>query len=586
MQIRKVICTVMGHVDHGKTTILDRIRNTAVAKSEPGLITQAIGVSIIPIEAIRKICGKLLDALNVKITVPGLLFIDTPGHAAFTALRKRGGSLADIAILVVDINEGSMPQTVECIEILKAFKTPFVVAANKIDLIPGWKKQSDLLLENIEKQDARVIGEFEGKLYELVAKLNEFGFNADRFDRVRDYTREVAIVPISAATGEGIPELLMVLIGLAQRYLEESLKCDLDGPAKGTVLEVKEEKGVGITVDAIIYDGHLKINDTLLIAGLDDVIVTKVRALLEPAPLAELRLGKKFQRVKEVKAATGVKIVAPMLERAVAGMPLRSCNPEEVDAVKEELMKEVEEVLIETEKVGVIVKADSLGSLEAVAKLLREKGIPIKRGSVGEISRKDVAEAIANLGVDPLYGVILGFNVGVAKDVSIPSQIKVITSDIIYKLVEKLEEWQEAVRKAEEEKEFAKLVRPCKVEILRGYVFRQSNPAIVGVSVIEGVLRPNTPMMRVDGKSVGYVKGIQSEGQNVEKAEKGKQVAISLPDVIVGRQVKEGDILLSDVPEDDFRKLKRLKKFLSKEEIELLKEIAQIKRKTNPVWGI
>ena len=193
MAIRKILVTVVGHVDHGKTTLLDTIRHTTVAAAEKGGITQAVGVTIVPLATIKKICGKLLEVLKQKITVPGLLCIDTPGHAAFTSLRKRGGSLADIAILVVDINEGFKPQTLESMEILKAHKVPFIVAANKIDLIPYWKyDQKKLLLENINELDYQIQGEFEKRLYGLVGQFQEHDLQAERFDRVSDYTKQLA----------------------------------------------------------------------------------------------------------------------------------------------------------------------------------------------------------------------------------------------------------------------------------------------------------------------------------------------------------------------------------------------------------
>jgi translation initiation factor 5B len=290
MATRKVLVTVVGHVDHGKTSLLDKIRRSAVTSGEAGAITQAIGVSIIPIETIKKICGKLLDALGDKITVPGLLTIDTPGHAAFTSLRKRGGSLADIAILVIDINEGFKPQTIESIEILKSNKVPFIVATNKIDLLPGWKyDENKNLLQNISELGHQEQGEFEKKMYEIVGKFGELGIQAERFDRVSDYTKQVALVPLSAHTGQGIPELLMVLTGLAQKYLEQSLQVEIEGNAKGTILEVKEEKGLGTTVDTIIYNGALKVNDNLIIGNIGEPIVVKVRALLEPVELSEMR---------------------------------------------------------------------------------------------------------------------------------------------------------------------------------------------------------------------------------------------------------------------------------------------------------
>ena len=582
--IRSPVCSVIGHVDHGKSSILDKIRGTAIVASEAGKITQAIGASIIPIDVIKKVSGPLLEKLKMKFTIPGLLFIDTPGHAAFVNLRKRGGSLADIAILVVDINEGFKPQTRECIDILKQYKTPFVVSANKIDLISGWQDKEGSLLEVIKQQGESVQKKLDTKLYEIVGKLSELGFNSERFDRVSDYTKEIAIIPTSAKTGSGLPELLMVITGLAQRFLEKCLECNVAGFAKGTILEVKEEKGKGKTLDVIVYDGCLKVNDMIVIGGVEKPIVTKVRALFEPAALAEMRDKKsKFKPVKEVKAATGVKIAAPNVEEAVAGMPIRSSDEANLEAIKKEVQSIVEEVLIETEKNGIIIKADSLGSLEALTHLLQEKNIPIRKGSIGNIIKKDMSDAESNYEEDPLLAVILGFNV--KTEAEAPEHVKVITSDIIYKIIENFEKWQEEEKKRQEAGELDTLVRGVKIEIMRGYVFRQNNPAIVGVDVLAGILKTNTPLMK-DGRELTKVKSMQHEQENIEKAERGKQVAVSLPGVTIGRQIHEGDILYSCIPEKDFRKIKGLKKYLKQGEIEVLKEIASIMRKDNPTWGI
>ncbi|MCI0613156.1 translation initiation factor IF-2, partial [bacterium] len=298
--IRQPIVAIMGHVDHGKTSLLDKIRGTGIAAREAGGITQAIGASILPLKTVQQICGNLLEQLKLKLTIPGLLFIDTPGHAAFVNLRKRGGNLADIAILVIDVNEGLMPQTKESIEILKHSKTPFIIAANKIDMIEGWRQKPGSFLQNLSLQSAETQRKFETKLYEVVAQVFELGIQADRFDRVSDYTKTAAVVPVSAKTGEGIPELLMLLTGLAQKYLEQSLKIEENGPAKGTIMEVKEQKGLGTVLDVIVYDGNLKVNDQILVGTLDEPIQAKIKALFEPEPNVEMREKKaKFKPVKE-----------------------------------------------------------------------------------------------------------------------------------------------------------------------------------------------------------------------------------------------------------------------------------------------
>ena len=586
--LRQLIITVMGNVDSGKTQLLDTIRNTAIVESEPGKITQCIGCSQIPVEVIKRISGNLLIKSKIEIKIPGFLIIDTPGHSAFTNLRKRGGNLADIAILVIDVNEGLKLQTEECIEILKNYKTPFVVALNKIDLMSGWRPNPEAgILENIQKQNEDVMLRLEKKLYEIVGRLSELGFNSERFDRVEDYTKQIAMIPISAKTQEGLPELLMVMTGMSQRFLEANLKVDVGGFAKGTVLEVKEEKGLGKTIDVIIYDGSLSRNDTIVIGSLGEPVVSKAKAMFIPLPLAEMRDKKaKFSSVKSVSAAIGVKISGPEMDNVVAGMPLRSCAQADIELVKDELRKEVREVIIETDNQGIVIKADSLGSLEALIQLLREKNIEIKKASIGNISKKDISDAEISYEKDPTYAAVLGFNADLMPDVKVHQNVKVISNNVIYKLIEDFEKWQLETKKLLESGQLEYLYRPCKIKFLRGYIFRQSNPAVVGVEVLAGTLKSGVSLMKKDGAPITNVKSIQLEQETIEKADKGKQIAVSLPDVVVGRQIHEEDILYSVIPEEQFRKFKELKKYLTQEEIAVLKEIAEIMRNQNPMWGI
>jgi translation initiation factor 5B len=592
-QTRSLICTFMGHVDSGKSSLQDKIRDTSIIKGEAGGITQAIGASIIPLSTIKQKCGPLLKAANLNITIPGLLFIDTPGHAAFTNLRKRGGSLADVAVLVIDINDGIMPQTKEAIEILKANKTPFVVAANKIDKLSGWRSDPDsLLLKNISLQGETTRGYLNNKLYELIGKFyDDFGFESERFDRVTNPAKQLSIVPVSAMTGEGLPELLMMLIGLAQKYLTASLNLNLEGPGKGTILEVKETSGLGTTIDVILFDGHLKRGDNIVVGGLDGPIKTKIKALLEPAKHADMMDKKsKYTQVQKVEAATGVKISAPDLNNVVAGMPIQSYAGEEFfEKVKEEVQELVEDILIETEEEGLILKADTLGSLEALTVLFQEKGLSIRKATLGDISKKDIVEALSNKEEDELLGVIIGFNVNISHDISSyasEQEIEIITGNVIYHLLDEYDIWKEKKLKQIESREMDKLTRPFKLQVLDGYVFRQSNPAVFGVEVLQGKLTSNTFVMKVNGDKVDVIKNIQKEKDSVPEAEKGSQVAISLPKVTVGRQINEGDILYSIISEDDFKEFKRFKKLLSEDEKEVLKEIAKIMREKETMWGI
>ncbi|HZX12173.1 MAG TPA: translation initiation factor IF-2 [Candidatus Nanoarchaeia archaeon] len=566
--LRQVIVTILGNVDSGKSKIIETIKKTSILEAEPGKITQSIKAYAVAMSAIQEMCKGMLDASKVK--VPGLLFLDTPGHKAFANLRRRGGSLADIAILVIDVNEGIKPQTLESIEILKAAKTPFVVALNKIDLLPGWQSKREVVVKDIASQPEAVRSALETRLYKIVAELYEQGLNAERFDRVEDYTKQLVMIPVSAKTGEGIPELLVCITGLAQKFLESSLAFESAGPGKGTVLEVVEEKGFGTTLDVMVYDGHVKVSDQIVVGTLQKPVVSKVKALLIPEDGG-------LKQVKEVSAAVGVKVAAPGLGGVIPGMPLLVAN-KEVEKAKVEVMSAVEELTLELDDHGIVVKADALGSLEALLSLLREKGVKIKRASIGPVSKKDVAEAASES--DSLNRVVLAFKVKTSES----DQVRVFSGEVIYTLLEKFEAWLEKEKESVETEKVRNLVWPCKVKILEGYIFHQSNPAIVGVEVLAGRLRPGTPLLKE--KPITTVKGIQHEGKSVNEAKKGQAVAVSLPGVTINRQVKEGDVLYADVPEEHFKALKRLKKYLNDEEVQVLKELAEIKRKENAMWGM
>jgi len=569
MYIRQPIVAVLGHVDHGKTTLLDYIRGSCVAAREAGAITQHIGATEVPIDAIKKLCGNLLKGKKFK--VPGLLFIDTPGHFAFTTLRARGGALADLAVLVIDINEGIMPQTEESIEILRKYRTPFVVAANKIDAITGWKKVDGVISQRLEKQIEATKAEFDEKFYKLVEKLYEKGFSAERYDKIRDFTRNVAIVPISAKTGEGIPELLMILIGLAQKFLEKNLVTE-EKEAEGTVLEVKEEKGLGTTVDAIIYNGIIREGDKIVLGGKNKPIITMVRALLKPKPLDEIRdPSDRFLNVKEAYAACGIKIAAPNLEETFAGAPIKVVKNLEEDIRK---INQEMSIDIETQDEGIILKADAVGSLEAISFILKEKGIAIRKAGVGDISKRDIVEAQTN--ADPLNRVVIGFNVKVLPEVEDKQDVEIITDKVIYHLLDKLDEWIGKRKKEIEEEKRKEITHPGMIKFLPNYTFRVSKPAIIGVRVIAGEIRPGQKLIREDGKPVGKIKSIQKEKKSLSKAIQGMEVAIAIEGATVRRKIKPGQIMFVDISQSEIKKL--LEMDLTPDERDVLEKVIKIKR--------
>lgn len=583
MAIRHPIVSVMGHVDHGKSTILDMIRGTEVVSREAGGITQHIGATDVPIETIYKLCGPLIG--DHKFSVPGLLFIDTPGHYSFVTLRTRGGALADLAVLVIDINEGMKPQTIESINILKKFRTPFLIAANKIDLIPGWRHEKwKTFSEAVAAQDPRVAAELEEKIYNLSGKIfDKCGLSADRFDKITDFTKTVAIVPISGKYGEGLPDLLLMLVGLAQRFLGEDLRTE-EGPGEGTVLEVKEERGIGTAIDSIIYRGTVKVGDQIVVSSVkDEPIVAKIKGLQRPRPLDEIRdPTQRFERAKEVSAAAGIRIIAQGLETAMAGGSIRVVKGN-LEELKDEIRKE-SQIKVELAAEGIIVRGDAIGSLEAFAFEAKQDDLPIRKIDIGNVTRKDVVEA--SHFADPLHRAIFAFNVDInedAKSEALSSGIKIFENDVMYRLLEDYRTWCKERTKEVEVEQRLEIVFPGKMVIMRDHIFRVSKPAIVGVRVLAGRIRPGQGLVRQDGREVGRIKSIRSGEESLKEAIAGAEVAISIDDAIVGRQIDVEDILLVDIPESHAHELANYA--LKQDEIEVLEQLAVIKRKEKPFWG-
>ena len=460
---------VLGHVDSGKTSLLDKIRGTGVQGREAGGITQHIGASFLPIETIKKTCGILYKKLEESENqVPGILVIDTPGHEVFTNLRSRGGSAADIAILVVDVNRGFQPQTNESLKILQNRKVPFVVALNKCDQISGWRKSDSLFISKVLKeQDASIQADLDQKLYDVVGTLSILGYKSEAFYRVKDFKSEIAIVPISARSGVGIPELLSVLVGLTQQYLQKRLSKEEKDP-RGIVLEVKDEVGLGHTANIILIDGTIKKENSIVVAKRDSVIVIKPKALLLPKPLDEMRDPRdKFKPVTQVDAAAGLKIASPDLEGVLPGSTLYvASNKEEIEKFTKLIESEMKSMFIDTETNGIILKCDTIGSLEAIIEMLRRSQVPVAKADIGPVTRRDVIEAKAIKEKDRHLGVVLSFNVRVlpdAKDESEDSHIKVFEDKVIYSLIDNYNAWVEEDSANEEDAIFSELVPVVKI---------------------------------------------------------------------------------------------------------------------------
>jgi len=574
MWIRQPIVGVLGHVDHGKTSLLDRIRGGMVAAREAGGITQHIGATEVPIEEIYRICKDIIGKRTFKI--PGLLFIDTPGHESFSSLRIRGGSIADLAVLVIDIREGIMPQTKESIEVLKKFRTPFVIAANKVDLLEGFSGEKGAFLTSLKNMDQRKAEVLDERIYDLAGQLSRIGISAERFDRISDFTRNFAIIPVSAKTGYGIPDLLMVLSGLAQTYLESQLRNENETP-EGTVLEVREERGMGEVADAILYNGILRRGDTIMIGTVNGVKALRIKGMFKPKPLDEIRDPRdKFLSVNEVRAASGVRLLLQGEGGIIPGSPFKKA---EGDLVK--IREEIENAIkgsFKLEPEGIVVKADTVGSLEALVYELSRINIPIKKAEVGPVSKRDFTDAKTNNKIE--NRIIVAFNVPVMVR---EEGVEVLEGNIIYGIKDEIIKVINDLKQRELQEKRKHITFPVKIQVLPDRIFRISKPAIFGVRVIAGTLRVKTPMMRSDGKDLGIIKSMRNVDQSLEEAKQGEEIAVAMDDVTVGRQIKENDILYSNLNENDAKALQGEE--LTLDEKMVLDEIINIKRKEKPFWG-
>jgi translation initiation factor 5B len=601
VELRQPIVVVLGHVDSGKTSLLDNVRGTAVQAREVGGITQHIGASFLPVQTIKEITGPLYAKLvKTEAAIPGLLVIDTPGHEVFANLRTRGGSAADIAIVVVDVNKGFEAQTIESMDILKKRRVPFVIALNKLDMVAGWRTSTRFISEDVKRQDAAVQTLLDEKIYSVVGILSRLGYPSEAFWRVTDFTKEVAIVPVSARTGVGIAELLAVLVGLTQQYMGKKLERHTKDAARGIVLELSEETGLGPSANIILLDGILHQGDSIVVGKRDGAISTRIKALLLPKPLDEMRDPRdKFKQVNEVIAAAGLKITSPDLEGVLAGSPVyvydnnnnnQRKSKDELDRLKSLVESEVKNAIVSNiQTSGVILKCDTIGSLEAIVDLLKKANVPIRIADIGNITRRDIVEAAAVKENDRYLGVMLGFNVKVLEDAQKEAQdrgVKIFNEQIIYNLVRSYTDWVTYQREHEELILFNELPPVCKFQFLKGFIFRRNDPAVFGAEIQTGRLRQKVHVINEEGKKIGTIHQIQESGKAIEEATAGMQVAVSVKEATIGRQINEGDIFYTDLHSRQAKQLLgRFNHRLNDSEKEVLNMLVAKKRKSDPAFG-
>ena len=574
--LRQPIVCVLGHVDHGKTSLLDEIRGTSVIKKEAGGITQRIGATEISIDRIIELSNGRAKRQMFKI--PGLLFVDTPGHVAFANMRSRGGALADIAILVIDINDGLMPQTLESINILKKFKTPFIIVANKIDTVPYFRKsKSNLFSEFIKEQREEYIQELDSRIYNIINQLYSYGLSSERYDRITDFKKNISVVPTSAKTSLGIFEVLMTISGLAQRFLTQEIE-EQGTTGRANILEVKREESLGMTLDSILYQGTLIRGMPVVVNTREGPKETRIKALFTNVKPSSTKVEEKSQ----VKSAIGVRIVISDKYDIIPGSTLMELSGSR-EEIYEELRKE-NEIKIDLSEHGITIKADTLGSLEAIASELRNRGISIRSTQIGEISKRDLID-VSTL-PDRMDRVLAGFNIGMSVDAKsslMNYDVGVIESNVIYSLLDNTEKWLKMKKEEIDEESKQSMPVPSKFIIMPEYIFRAAKPVIVGVKVISGRIKVDNNLIREDGKYAGTIKSIREGEISKRFAEAGQEVAVAIDGVTLNRQIGPDQPIYVDISEDVVKKLRE--RSLDERTMETLEEIIKIKRKENIFWG-
>jgi translation initiation factor 5B len=475
---------------------------------------------------------------------------------------------------------------------LKKRKVPFVVALNKIDMLTGWRRiNSPFVTEQVKAQDFSITSMLDEKIYNVVGSLSRLGYNSEGFWRVKDFTKEIAIVPVSAAKNIGIPELLAVVVGLSQQFMTKRLE-RREGPARGIILEVNEEIGLGPSANLVLIDGILKVGDTVMVAKRDEAVVTKIKALLLPKPLDEMRDPRdKFKPVNEVMSAAGIKITSPDLEGVLAGSPLYVIeNKEEETRLRVLVEDEIKSSIItDTNTQGIILRCDTIGSLEAIRDMLRKADIPIQTADIGHITRRDVLAASAVKEKNRYLGVILGFNVKILEEANKEANergIQMFSEQIIYNLVRSYTDWVKYQKEHEESILFNEIPPICRFQFMKGYVFRRNYPAVFGAEIQLGRLRQKVEIINEVGRKVGVIHQIQENGKSIDEATKGEQVAVSIKEISVGRQINEGDIFFTDLNSKEAKLLsERFMHRLSQEEKDLLAKIIAIKRTADPSYA-
>lgn len=566
MNFRRPVVSVLGHVDHGKTALLDGIRESDIRNYEPGGITQHVEVTNVPSEVIESFIGN-----NYEVSVPGFVMIDTPGHGAFSVSRRRGGEFADIAVLVIDITNGVQPQTKESLEILRENKTPFVVALNKIDKLPGWNG-------SVEDSTDRFQSELRERTYKITGELHNFGFSSELYDNIGDFSDTVAMVPVSAQSMYGVDTVCSMIVGLTQEFLSGQLEVKEDD-VSGVVLDLTNHQGFGTVVDVLLYEGRISEGDELFVENSSRK--RKVRSILTPQDMGNSRRSSgSFRKASSITAATFARLALDNTDNIQTG-DIMSSEEQKTGSDMEES--------IEYDDKGVFVCAETTGSLAAIVEHMRDENYKVYDGKVGRVSKFDVTK-VASM-QKGYHQVVISFGTDAtesAEKFADEEDVKIVTGNVIHQLVDNYEEIYKSER-FDDIESYENLELPARIKVLDEYVINRSNPAIVGVEVLEGCLQVGSKLtigLEEYDDIIGTVQRIEVDGDTRESIDSGQRASLSISGCTVGRDFETDDILLGKISEKSARYItKKFDHKASEDVLNLTEEIKDSQQEWYPFWG-
>lgn len=552
------ICSVLGHVDVGKTKLLDYLRSTHT--KEVSGITQQIGTTVFDKESLQKLCGKLGEELEVD----RLIMIDTPGHSNFTTMRQVGAVISNLVIVVVDINKGLEEETKRCLKFVKEnHDTNFVIALNKLDRIYGWNPTENAPLKRAFNKNKAVMDTVKDNINRIICQLAELEINACAYYDNKDLSTFVSMIPLSAQTGEGIPDLILVISKMMVRATKKLEENPISQYTFGYFLDKRYEERTGNFNVSININKELNFGDRLVIVDRDDKNMqyeSVVKSLVSSSEGKEMKDKSRYKTIQNVNGTAGLGI---FLNDDITPSPgsMYAVTTGLSDSEKDELIRLMQENMsctssnlmcqYDKKEYGVFLYAPSLNILSALISIVNEQKIPIMDHCVGRLTRQTVIKingVYERMDVEheinyvQRYKTILVFNPVAEKENPLDgiesnvvgmcnqNKITMIGEKTVFKVLEKYKEYVDNCDVKFHNK-YKNIGDSFQLKILPEFVFMKTTPLLFGIRVVKGQFKVGTLVVAVKGDQqilLGNVTSIQKNKKNVDTMKVGDEICIRI----------------------------------------------------------